>query len=207
MVNPPPKQLITPITEKRRVQILDEILSCRPDAGPLRVFGYGSLMWSPCFDIVKEQVCRLRNYQRGFLIWSVFARGTPEKPGLGLGLELKEGASCDGILFTLSETTTREDLFPLWEREMWTDTYHPEWITVQVEDGFVSALTFVVSTDHLQYAGDLTISKKAAYIAEASGKYGTCHEYLSQTVAKMRELGFYDTEMEELLAAVDALKG
>lgn len=90
---------------------------------------------------------------------------------------------------------------------MWTDTYHPEWITVEVEDGFVSALTFIVSTDHLQYAGDLTISKKASYIAEASGKYGTCYEYLSQTVAKMRELGFYDTEMEELLAAVDALKG
>ena len=88
---------------------------------------------------------------------------------------------------------------------MWTDTYNPEWVMVDAECGPMSALTFVVSTNHRQYAGNLSVAEKAAYIAKASGKYGTCYDYLAQTVAKMREMGVRDAEMEELLAEVDVV--
>ena len=205
MGNPPPTELITPISDDRRGEILDETLLRRPDDGPLRIFGYGSLMWSPCFEVTDKSLCTLSDYHRGFSIWSVFARGTPEHPGLGFALEEKEGASCEGIVFTLPDKTTRDDLVPLWEREMWTETYHPEWVMVETETERMCALTFVVSTDHRQYAGNLPIAEKAAYIAKATGKYGTCYDYLAQTVTEIRRLGVHDAEMEELLAAVDAL--
>ena len=205
MGNPPPTRLITPITDARRGEILDETLSRRPDDGPLRIFGYGSLMWSPCFEVSDRSLCSLKDYHRGFSIWSVFARGTPEHPGLGFALEKKEGTSCEGIVFTLPDSTSRDDLVTLWEREMWTETYHPEWVLVETENEHMCALTFVVSTDHRQYAGNLPIAEKAAYIVKASGKYGTCYDYLAQTVTEIRRLGVHDAEMEELLAAVDAL--
>lgn len=205
MGNPPPTKLITPISDDRRGEILDETLSRRPDDGPLRIFGYGSLMWSPCFEVSDRSLCSLKDYHRGFSIWSVFARGTPEHPGLGFALEKKTGTSCEGIVFTLPATTSRDDLVPLWEREMWTETYHPEWVMVETESDRMCALTFVVSTDHRQYAGHLPIAEKAAYIAKASGKYGTCYDYLAQTVTEIRRLGVHDAEMEELLAAVDEL--
>jgi len=89
MGNPPPTHLITPISDERRGEILDETLARRPHDGPLRIFGYGSLMWSPCFDVADSHLCTLRDYHRGFSIWSVFARGTPEHPGLGFALEEK----------------------------------------------------------------------------------------------------------------------
>ena len=90
---------------------------------------------------------------------------------------------------------------------MWTDTYHPEWVSVVTGGDSRTALTFVVSTGHRQYAGDLPVAEKAAYIAKASGKYGTCYDYLAQTVAEMRRLNVHDAEMEALLAAVDRQMG
>tara|TARA_Y100001968_G_C19394608_1_gene737523 strand:- start:643 stop:1137 length:495 start_codon:yes stop_codon:yes gene_type:complete len=164
-------------------------------------------MWSPCFNFTHSQLCKLCNYRRSFSIWSVFARGTPEKPGLGFALESEPGGFCEGVVFTLPLDTKREDLIPLWEREMWTETYDPVWVTVEVDNERLTALTFVVSTEHPQYAGDLPTIEKADYIAKASGKYGTCYDYLFQTVSELRRLNVQDTAMEELLSAVDRLMG
>lgn len=203
MGNPPPTELITPISDADRARSLRETLACAPDPGTIRVFGYGSLMWNPCFDVTECRKGILHDYHRGFSIWSVFARGTPDCPGLGFALEEKPGAYCEGMIFTLPATTEAADLLPLWEREMWTNTYQTEWVTVSVEDQDVCALTFVVSKDHRQYAGDLPITEKARYIAEAAGKYGTCYEYLSETVREMRSQDIKDAELDALLAAVD----
>ena len=205
MVNPPPTSLFRPISDERRSQILDQTLARRPDDGPIRVFGYGSLMWSPCFDVIHRQLCKLPNYRRSFSIWSVFARGTPENPGLGFALESEPAGCCEGVVFTLPSNTKREDLIPLWEREMWTETYDPVWVSVEVEDRSLTALTFVVSKGHPQYAGDLPTPEKAAYIAKASGKYGTCYDYLFQTISELRRLKVQDLDLEELLSEVNRL--
>lgn len=203
MANPPPTERITPISDEARLASLRETLSRTPDPAALRVFGYGSLMWNPCFEVAARQKGVLHNYHRGFSIWSVFARGTPECPGLGFALEEKQGASCEGILFTLPDGTAEADLIPLWEREMWTDTYSTEWVTVIADGQQFTALTFVVATDHFQYAGELPIRDKARYIAAATGKYGTCYEYLAETVREMKTHGIHDPELEALLDAVD----
>ena len=54
------------------------------------------------------------------------------------------------------------------------------------------------------YVGEISLSEKARYIANGSGKYGRCYDYLFETVQIMRDHGIVDTDMEGLLAAVDA---
>lgn len=205
MANPPPTKRITPISDEVRARLLRDTFACAPDPAAIRVFGYGSLMWNPCFDVVERGKGTLHGYRRGFSIWSVLARGTPENPGLGFALEKQAGADCAGVVFTLPETTTEADLLPLWEREMWTDTYRAEWVSVSVGGTDISALTFVVSKDHIQYAGDLPLDVKARYIAKAEGKYGTCQDYLAETVRELQTHGVDDPELEQLLAAVKAI--
>ena len=55
-------------------------------AKPSWVFGYGSLMWNPGFATPETQPARLHGWHRAFCIYSEHYRGTPQKPGLILGL-------------------------------------------------------------------------------------------------------------------------
>src|SRR3954452_8508036 len=68
-----------------------------PHGTDLWVFGYGSLMWSPEFPFVERRQALLRGYHRRFCVYSHRYRGTPDRPGLVLGLDL--GGSCRGIAF------------------------------------------------------------------------------------------------------------
>src|SRR5579871_1904051 len=61
------------------------------------VFGYGSLMWRPGFDYLEARPALLRGYHRAFCVESTHYRGTPECPGLVLGLD--RGGACRGRVF------------------------------------------------------------------------------------------------------------
>jgi len=122
-----------------------------------------------------------------------------------LALEKEADAYCEGMIFSLPQGTAEQELIPLWEREMWTDTYTPTWVCVDVDGETLSALTFVVSKTHPNYVGKISLSEKAHYIANGSGKYGRCYDYLFETVQIMRNQGIVDTDMEGLLAVVDAV--
>ena len=69
------------------------------EALPLWVFAYGSLMWNPGFAARETQAARLHGFHRAFCIYSEHYRGTPQKPGLILGL--LAGGSCRGLAHRL----------------------------------------------------------------------------------------------------------
>ena len=73
----------------------------------LWVFGYGSLMWRPGFAYEEAQHARLTGYRRCFCIYSVHHRGTPERPGLVLGLD--RGGACEGIAYRVAAARRGRD--------------------------------------------------------------------------------------------------
>ena len=50
------------------------------DMGEFWVFGYGSLMWRPGFDVVERATAHLTGYHRCFCITSVHHRGSGQRP-------------------------------------------------------------------------------------------------------------------------------
>ena len=93
------------------------------------VFGYGSLMWRPGFAHVETIRARLYGYRRCMCIYSYVHRGTPEKPGLVLGLDT--GGSCLGIAFRVPADMTEEVIAYLREREMSNRVYHEKWLRLR----------------------------------------------------------------------------
>lgn len=160
-------------------------------------------MWNPDFPYVERRFGTVYGYRRRLSVWSSRARGTPEKPGLGLGLELKADDQCKGVVYRVDPKVLEEGLKAIWEREMTTGIYRPYWLPVETEEGDVTAITFVVNREHPQYASELPRHEMVAIIAEARGKYGPCREYLANTVHALAALGVDDPEFNALLSLVN----
>src|SRR5215469_4449876 len=74
-----------------------EIAQCLASGRDLWIFGYGSLMWNPGFPHAEAQPALLHGFHRAFCVYSSRYRGTPERPGLVLGLD--RGGACKGVAF------------------------------------------------------------------------------------------------------------
>ena len=174
--------------------------------GDLWVFGYGSLMWSPDFRFLERRPGIVYGYHRSLCIYSHRHRGTPEVPGLVLGL--KRGGSCWGIVFRVSRRSAPAALATLWRREMRGKVYQPRLLRVRVgARRTVRAVSFVADPEHRQHARDLELAQTARLVAQGSGQRGHNLEYLDRTLAHMRSLGVRDPHLEKVLAAARALRG
>src|SRR4051812_49632753 len=88
------------------------------DLEDLWVFGYGSLMWRPGFPFVERRLAHLHGYHRSLCVVSHVHRGTPEKPGLVLGLD--RGGRCLGVAFRVAAAEADSTVEYLREREQVT---------------------------------------------------------------------------------------
>lgn len=166
------------------------------------VFGYGSLMWRPGFDAIDRRPALLYGYHRDMCVRSIRYRGTPDKPGLVLGL--RRGGSCRGIAYRVAGAAWTGVRAYLFEREMTTYAYQPRFGAVGLGDGHrVSGYTFVADPAHPQYAGDLDVSARIGLIRQGVGPNGTARDYLASTVDHLDELGIADSHLHCLLAWVD----
>ncbi|MDQ2093793.1 gamma-glutamylcyclotransferase [Rhodalgimonas zhirmunskyi] len=160
------------------------------------VFGYGSLIWHPGFEVEERRLARLYNYHRSFCMRSIHHRGTPENPGLVLALDEAEGQYCEGVALRVPEGDEEKVLAYLRERELISSAYLEQRVQVELADGrWVEAVTFVVDIDHVQYCGGLDKEEQARIIARATGGMGPNDEYLFNTVTHLDELGISDADL------------
>ncbi len=178
----------------------------------LWVFAYGSLMWNPGFPFTERHAATLGGYHRRFCVDLHRYRGTPDRPGLVLGLD--RGGSCRGIVFRVAAERVPDALDYLWDREMNNRVYCPKFLRVRLRDavsaegyGVVEACCFIVDRTHRQYCGCLDDEAMAARIAGCCGARGPNIEYLANTVAHLDALGIRDDALHRLYAAVRKHRG
>ena len=166
------------------------------------MFAYASLIWRPCFEASARRRLCLPGYRRAFCVWTVEARGRPERPGLGLGLEIG-GSGCEGMALQVPAARFMESLRALWSREMLTGVYLPRWLSGWEQDGTQhTVLAFVADSRDPQYANGLSDDERASCIASARGALGSCHEYLENSVTALRAAGIADPYLDAMLDRV-----
>jgi glutathione-specific gamma-glutamylcyclotransferase len=165
----------------------------------LWVFGYGSLMWRPGFDFIEQVPARLIGEHRALCVYSFDHRGTPEKPGLVLGLD--RGGACRGVAFRVAARLRDATIDYLRGREQTTHVYREVMRSVWLENEArqrVSALAYVVDRGHVQYAGRLALAEQLRFVLQGHGRSGNNRDYVLSTVKSIEAQGFRDAQLHQL---------
>jgi len=171
----------------------------------LWVFGYGSLIWRPGFEFIERVPARLLGAHRALCVYSFVHRGTPENPGLVLGLD--HGGTCRGIAYRVAAKQRAATLRYLREREQVTKVYlervRPV-VLVGHAETTIRAVCYVVDRSHPQYAGKLSISEQLRLVRHGHGRSGANRDYVLATVQALESL---DCRHRELHLLAERLHG
>ena len=189
-------------TADEKLASMNEALRAWREGEDVWVFGYGSLIWRPEFDFVERRLALLRGHHRALCLWSRVNRGTPETPGLVFGLD--RGGACRGVVYRLAGAQVPTFFPKLWEREMSTGAYLARWITCATPVGPVRALVFVMDRSNPAYVPTLPRDELLAVVRRASGRYGPCIDYVTETDNALREAGIRDRQLHAIAQALRA---
>ena len=168
-----------------------------PPGADVWVFGYGSLMWNPAILVAESCKAEIRGYHRQFCLTLGLGRGSPDKPGLMLGLD--RGGACVGVAHRIAAKDVASELAILWYREMLSGAYNPRWLAADIAElGPVKVLAFVINRANPRYEHHVPDKDVARRIAVSEGVLGTNRDYLYRTVRQLRELGIADGPMHRL---------
>ena len=171
------------------------------DENPLWVFGYGSLMWRPGFRFAERSRAQLYGYHRSLCIFSHVHRGTPDAPGLVLGLD--RGGRCRGVAFRVLAENVPATIEYLRAREQITSVYIERHVHVRLDDGRrVPALTYVADRRHSQYAGRLPEADVMRLVRQGVGLSGANPDYVRATHEHLIEMGVSDRILARIAAAL-----
>jgi cation transport protein ChaC len=171
----------------------------------LWVFGYGSLMWRPNFPYLERVPARLIGLHRALCVYSFVHRGTPEKPGLVLGLD--RGGACRGIAYRVAGADRGATIAYLREREQVTSVYLEALRRITLAASprrDVTALVFLVDRSHPQYAGRLNVEHQVHLVRQGHGRSGANLDYVLSTIAEIEAQGCRDCKLH---AIAEQLKG
>ena len=171
--------------------------------GSLWVFGYGSLMWRPGFAYARRCKALLRGWRRSLCVFSHVYRGSPDRPGLVLGLD--RGGACPGVAFEVDAALREATIRYLREREQVTAVYLERVAPVTLEcGGRVLAVTYVADRLHGQYAGRLDREAMLEYVRGGKGQSGDNAQYVLETYDHLQAIGVRDRDLEWLSAQLRA---
>ena len=162
-------------------------------------------MWRPGFDFLERRNARLVGAHRALCVYSFVHRGTPEKPGLVLGLD--RGGNCRGIAYRVAAAKRTATIDYLRAREQVTKVYREAWRAVWLDDDpqqSVHALCYVVDRGHRQYAGRLPLAQQLHYVRQGHGRSGACRDYVLAAVKELEAHGYRDDALRRL---AERLKG
>ena len=172
-------------------------LARHPAGEDLYIFGFGSLMWNPACHVKEAVPALVRGWHRRFNLWTPLGRGTPDLPGVMLGLE--RGGSCRGLALCIAADKVEEETCIIWRREMLAGAYIPTWVTADLGEHEVQAITFVINPTYERYAGRLEKKVLVHHLSRAEGPMGACIEYLERTVRALDAIGHRRGPMHDLL--------
>lgn len=183
--------------------IVEHMLSSHDTGTPCWLFAYGSLIWKPEVPHVAEKRGTARGWHRSFCFRIHRFRATRAAPGLMMALD--RGGQCSGMLYQLPGEDLPAQVDKLFRREFTVKppNCQPRWITVTTEDGPVRAIAFVMNRQAKAYTGKLTPDEVADIVSRSCGHWGTCAEYLYNTVAHLEAKGIHDRhlwDLQELVA-------
>ncbi|MEM6489151.1 MAG: gamma-glutamylcyclotransferase [Pseudomonadota bacterium] len=173
-------------------------------AGDLWIFAYGSLMWDPALMFAEVRRARVEGYARHFILKDTAGgRGTLDNPGLMAALD--RGAGCDGLAFRIPRPLVERETEVLWRRELVGPAYRAMLLDAVLDDGTVTALSFVADHEAPQIDPDITRAEQLRCLVHGTGFLGTSLDYLRKIAAKVAALGIRDAEIADLLAEAEAM--
>src|SRR6201997_1929522 len=165
----------------------------------LWIFAYGSLMWRPGFSYLERVPARLVGLHRALCVFSFVHRGTPERPGLVLGLD--RGGMCRGIAYRVAAASRAKTLDYLRGREQVTTVYLETTRQIELEEHArrrVRAVCYIVDRSHVQYAGRLTLAESLHHVRQGHGRSGANRDYVLETVRALEALGYRESDLHLL---------
>lgn len=194
---------IAHLTEDDYDAIVEDLLAEAPRQDEVHLFACGSLIWKPACAIDGQAPALLRGWHRSYCLRIRRWRGTNERPGLMMGLD--RGGACHGVVQRLAGDDVPARIGALVRRETSTKpaTQRPRWVTVEAGSDRLRAVAICVDRKGPAYCRG-TPEEIADVIAHACGHWGSCAEYLMNTVRHLEELGIHDRylwHLQELVAA------
>jgi cation transport protein ChaC len=172
----------------------------------LWVFGYGSLIWRPGFEYLERHPANIIGMHRSLCVYSFDHRGTPEQPGLVLGLDF--GGACRGIAYRIAAGKRAATLRYLRDREQTTAVYRElvrGAFLAETPERRVEALCYAVDRGHPQYAGRLNHDRQLQIVRQAHGRSGNNRDYVIETVKALEALGIVDHDLHTVATRLRAL--
>jgi glutathione-specific gamma-glutamylcyclotransferase len=178
-----------------------DILAQAP-RGDVWLFGYGSLLWKPAFEYVESRMATVRGWHRSFCIRVARFRGTRDLPDLMMALH--RGGQCRGKIFRIPADQAVATLNTLFRRELVVKPpgTPPRWLRARTNEGPLLAIGFVVDRRSQFHSGGLTPEEVADIVSRAAGHWGSCAEYLHNTISHLEALGIHDRNLWRLQALV-----
>jgi cation transport protein ChaC len=165
------------------------------------VFAYGSLIWNPGFAYKAREPAKLAGFRRAYCIRSQIYRGTPQAPGLVLGLE--RGGVCEGVAYRVAGELHDVTMEYLRGRELVTNVYDERLVAIETRDGArYDAYAYVANPEHDQYVAMTDFDALVETIACACGAAGPNYEYALNTWANLAGLGIRDPLVERVADAL-----